>query len=315
MARVIAARRSSELTPLQDWINRSTAAGVVQAIRFDQSSAVSSWTHPDGQTSLVTRNASGGIIGDGSLKIAQPTSLLGNGGQWRIPMNTAWTSTTQGIGSTVFYAQYRIKLGTNRLTPSTGGGGFKQHIMGGYRFDSPGSSSSHSDHETVLTNYNWRGIPALYVADALGNTTEFESDNGTGQIILQNAIDNGAGISDPDLRYCRYKGSDPGHSPGCWAYVEQQWNTWYYRVKYVDYGGPGTGNEIDCYVARYGEPSYTQLWQQRNFTIGVDSTYTGGPNGFWFLPYDTGRTGSSVDTDHEYDQLILSTAPIACPVY
>jgi hypothetical protein len=85
-------------------------------------------------------------------------------------------------------------------------------------------------------------------------------------------------------------------------------------ARIADYGGAGTGNEIDIYVAFPGDTDWRHLYDNRNFRIGSDSALPNGINGVWFLPFDTGRTGAAFDTWQRYDQLIVSTQPIAVPL-
>jgi hypothetical protein len=295
-----------------DWAARSGAAGVVQAIRFATAANVTNYRHGDAMASRVVHDPTDGIIGDGCLKINVLRADGANSGNWRAPLNSAWTTDGQGFGSTELYVQYRVKLGPNRLTASNGGGGFKICNIAGYKPSCPGCSHSHTGHEIVVGNAYWRGSLLAYREHPVSGTTSFETTNSAGDIFLQTGLDRGAHITDKYQRYCLYQGG-PG-SAGCWDFEEQAWFTIYYRIKIVDYGGAGTGNAIDIYVARAGETAYTLLYNNRNFRIGSDSDYAQGVNGIWFLPYDTNRSSANYDTWHKYDQLIVSTQPIACPV-
>ena len=296
---------------LADWVARSTAAGVVQAMRFASSSNVTTYTHGDALAGNVVFDSADGIIGDGCLKINVFQADGANSGSWRIPLNAAWVTDQQGFGSSDFYVQFRMKLGPNRLTPSVNGGGFKMSILSEYKPSSPSSSGSHSSNEIVLNNNLYRGILFAYREHPVSGTTGFETDDGSGGFYLQTAVDHGAGVSDPNDRYCKYQSG--AASAGCWFLHEQEWVTVYMHVKIVDYGGAGTGNQIDVYVARAGETSYTYLFNNRDFRIGSDSNLPLGVNGLWLLPYDTARTSAANDTWHKYDQVIVSTQPIALP--
>ena len=307
------AYKPSSVTALSDWTARSTAAGVVQAKRFTQSSDVTSWTHNDGTQSFCSLDSTDGIIGDGCLKITIPSTQGNATGQWRVPLNSAWVTDGNGFGNQEWYWQYRVKLGPHRLD-TTDGGGFKLCNIAGYIPSSPGSSKSHTSHEVVIGNgFNQRGILYAYREHPISGTTPFETTDGNGDIHLQTAVDHGAGVADKYQRYCLYQGGNA--SAGCWFYTEQEWFTVYGRLKILDYGGSGTGNEIDLYVQRAGELAWTQLYNNRNFAIGSDSEYPNGQNGIWFLNYDTNRTSGPFDTWCKYDQLIVSTQQIALPAY
>lgn len=304
------------VTALQDWTARSTSAGVVQALRFGGAATnVTAYRHADldGTSVNVVWDNADGIVGDGCLRINVPRTASANSGNWRAPMSAAWTTDGQGFGSTPFYVQFRVKLGASRLTPSVNGGGFKCSIFGQYLISSPSSSGSHSNNEIMpVGNAFWRSSLLAYRSDSGINTTSFETTDGNGDVHFQTAVDHGAGIADKFARYCLYQSGNA--SSGCWFFNEQEWFTVYARVHIVNYGGnPGTGNEIDIYVARDGETSYTPLYNNRNFDIGSDSNLPLGVNGVWFLPYDTNRTSASYDTWQKYDELLVSTQPIACP--
>lgn len=310
----------SSSSALSDWTARSTAPGVVQAVRFNSAANVTNWTHPDGNQSLVVQNPTDGIIGDGCLQINQPASLS-NGGQWRIPLNSAWTTDGSGFGTGVdYYVQYRCKLGPNRLTPANGdqngqSGGFKLNILGGYIFSSPGSSSSDIDCEIVCTNPAWINLPVVYNHDIGQDVQRFQRTI-AGYTSQQDAIDHGASITDPFQRYCLYENESSPTSPGCWFFVEQQWFTVYIHVKIAVFDtNPGTGNVLQMYVARQGETKYTQLFQENDFQQTSDSSAPKGNQALWLLPYDSHRTNASYSTYQAYDQVIVSTQPIACPQF
>lgn len=301
---------ASNMSAASDWAARSTAAGVVQAIRFASSASVTSYTHSGASSVNVVHDPADGVIGDGCLRINVPSTAGADSGAWRAPLNAAWTADGQGFGASEFYIQYRVKFGANRLTPSSGGGGFKVMNLAEYKFSSPNSSQSHTGNEIVMNNGYWYGVPLMYREHPSTGPTDLNFVDGNG-IHLQTAVDNGAGVSDPYARYCLYQSGSA--SAGCYPWYVNEWLTIYLRLKIVSYGGSGAGNELDMYIARDGETNYTQLQNFRDFVIGSDSAVPNGVNGIWFLPYDTNRTSASYDTYHKYDQLIVSTQPIACP--
>lgn len=327
------ALQGGALTALQDWINRSTASGVIQAIRFDQSSAVTNWTHSDGSTSLVTRNATGGIIGDGSLKIDQPNTLNGNGGQWRIPLDSSWTGgggQSQGMGTSQdIYIQFRVKYGTNWLTPSTGGGGKKTCIVGGYTFNSPNSSSSDIDSEFVITNENNRGYPWFYhhaTGQSVDRSEEWEPSGVPGYPFghyIQPEVDHGSGFADSADRYSIYENGGTPVSPGVILNVEGVWWTFLIRLNIVSFTEDNVfkaGNIAELDYAPAGATAYTALSHRHGFAqsssdIGGTHDASNGPQALWLLPYDTGRTGSATSFSVEYDQVIVSRNRPAVPVY
>lgn len=291
---------------LADWVARSTAAGVTQAIRFDTLANVNNYRHIDGDEGHISRNATGGILGDGCLHFDIPTTLGTDTGAWRCPMNTAWNTDGQGFGTADVYIQYRMKLGTNGLVAA--GDAKKFSIFGEYKFSSPNSSSSHTSNELVIFNINNYGILAAY-RDTASGATQLDRVDGAG-IHLQPAIDHGSGID--NNRYCLYNSG--AASAGCNFLVEQEWFTVYVHYKLANQNSPGTGNIFNLYIAHAGDTSYTQLHDLTTWAINADASVPLGPNAVWLLPYDTNRVSGSFNTDQEYDQLIVSTQPIACPI-
>jgi hypothetical protein len=298
---------------LQDWINRSTATGVVMATRFTQTSHVTSWTHNDGTQDHLEFRSTGGIIGDGCMRINVLPTDGPSSGQWRRPLNDSWTTNgNSGIQSEDYYIQFRCRFGPDRLTPSVNGGGNKLCIVGGYNYTSPNSSHSNVDSEVVVTNPDWLEIPIVYNHNAGQQVQRFQSGVGGFSTTQQPARDRGTSFSGLD-RYCVYQNSSNPTSPGCWFFEEEEWFTVYMHLKQNTPGG-SSGNRLELYVARDGETSYSRLFDETNFAWALDSTDAPrGLVGLWLLPYDTNRTSGTVTTYQEYDQVIVSTQPIACP--
>ena len=324
---------STSQAALADWAARSTAPGVVQAIRFNNSANVTNWTHPDENTDLVTWNQTDGIIGDGCMQINQPTTLNGNGGQWRIPLNASWTSgggQSQGFGTGVdWYVQFRCKFGPNRLQPSINGGGNKTCIIGGYTFASPSSSHSDIDCEFVITNPSWQSYPFFYHhADGqiVDQGSIWQPDApppyDTYGHVIQTAVDHGASFTDPAQRYSLYEDETTPRSPGVVLYSEGVWYTHYFHFNIALYEDTVTNpsNTAQMWFTPYGTTTYQPLFTCTGFAQasgsdpGQSDDAPNGPQALWLLPYDTNRSGSVYNTYQSYDQVIVSTQPIACPL-
>lgn len=318
---------------LADWLARSSAAGVLRAQRFTQTTDVTNWTHNDGSQVNCSLDTSDGIIGDGCLKIAVPTTDGSTSGQWHIPLDPAWNTDGQGIGNRDLHIQFRAKLGINRLIPANGdqsggaggsygsytnvSGGFKICIIGGYKFSSPSSSSSDVNSEVVVTNPGWFNVPVVYNHNLAGGVQRFQEGAGGFGTTQQPARDRGAGFSG-DARYCVYHGpTDPSAaiSAGCWFFAENVWDTYYLYLKQQTPDG-STGNRIRLQVARAGDAGYTTLFDETNCDWPSDSTDApGGNTALWLLQYDSHRTTGNVATLAKYDQVITSTSPIAFPAF
>jgi hypothetical protein len=311
---------SSDL--LQDWVDRSTAAGVVQAIRFtDGTTYFNKPVHigNDSKSVNVVFNSSGGIIGDGCLRINVPAADAENSGAWRYKMNDSWSTDQQGFGSTDWYAQFRLKLGPNRIVNDNGTDvqGFKICNFGEYVPTNPAISRSHPDGEIVIQQYGeLSATPRSYTdnSSAGGSTTSwFETNNfpQSGDIQQQNMVDHGSGAGID--RYCLYDPSALNSmSAGCWRWMEEVWYTIYVHVKLVTANG-STGNVFEMSVAGPSDSSYTPLISYTGWLMSRDTSLPNGLNGIHLLPFKTRRDSGNVDTYHEYDQIIVSTSPIACP--
>lgn len=299
-------------TPAQDWINRSTAAGVRSFKRFSADSDVTAYQHGTGTgnaNSHVYRDTTDGILGDGCLRIdVSPGVGTSQYLSWRFPLDTTWTSVSQGIGSDHCYIQFRLKVNQGWLTASTGGGGAKVCNVAGFDPAAPNSSASFTEHEIVMNNESWGGYPRCYTRDTGGNVNHMYIPFGGADFRMQSALDNGAGVTPDSARYCLF--SD---SAGCFFFTADEWLTLLLHIKIGTYGGT-VGNEFDVWAARPTATSYTKLFENRNFEINSDATYSGGLNGIWFLPFDTGRTGHATTVTAKYDQLISSINMIAIPL-
>lgn len=303
----------------QDWLDRSTASGVTQAIRFDVSTNATSYAHPDSGQPNVVQNPTGGILGDGCLRINVPASSGSNPGAWRVPFDSSWTTDSQGFGSADYYTQFRVKFGPNRWTTDPGAsGGAKIANWSQYKQSSPGSSQSHlnsevvaqflSQTESALIGYN----DTASAGGQSSNIFDLVDYPQSGDINFQNSVDNGSGIADKFARYCLYQPGAPSNiSAGCVRFVEGVWYTIYVHQKVVTPNGT-TGNIFEMSYAGPDDTTYRPLVSLTNQLFGYDADAPNGNNGLWLLPYKTGRTSGS-ETYHEYDQVIVSTSPIACP--
>ena len=268
---------------LSDWNVR--AIGATQAIRFGGSDTnVTAYAHGDSGSPNVTWNSTGGIIGDGCLRLVRPSGSSSSA-SWRAPLNSKWTVRGEGFGIGVpFWVQYRFRLGPGRLKSNPGSAGFKISDISQYNVSSPDSSRSHTNGEVVTQNQDWRGIPLVYRDIGWTSTPPFM----------------------PDATF-RLK--------------EGVWYTIMYRFEFPMWSNTrGTGNHFQAWIARPGDTSWTTLYDVSGASaiIGTNDNddvegIPNGHNGIWFTTFETNATAYNTATWQEYDQLIVSLSQIPIP--
>lgn len=308
---------------LADWIARSTAPGVTFASDFsgpnDFVLASTNGGHVfapgmnEAVLSRVVKDTTDGLTNGCCLRIDTPAAAGANGASWMFPFNSAWTQNSDSFGASEFWIQFRFKIPASRLTLSNCGGnqrGWKWMNIAQYSPTSTSSQSfSNTAAEVVLQDTNQLGLPQAYHQDG-SSFPPFQGSAG-GQITLQTAVDRGASFSGGD-RYCHY----PSGTAGCYFFPTDEWVAFMVRLKVPSYAG-SAGNEFDLLFARRGATSWTQLFNDRDFTLGSPNSSGGGftgLNGGHFLTYETNRVNSTDDTWHRYDQVIVSTQEIALPI-
>ena len=309
---------------LQDWIDRSTGNGgdreIWNAFRFDDGTYVDDYKTAAGTSSaspLVFRRPNAGRLGDGMLEMDVPPDVgVSQYIASRFPINPAWTSVSQGIGSGDFYFQLQLEVNEAWLTDSinNGVGGNKIYNIAGFNPSSPNSSPSFTDHEIVVHNFYQENFVMAYSRLPNGNVNPlyipFTSSYGS-DFKLQSALDRGSGVTPQDARYCLYNGPTRA---GCFYILPNRIYTIYAHIKILDYGGAGTGNLFELWMADEDDEDYTKLFETHDWGCADDSEYSGGPNGVHLDPYQTGRTGGYQVVRARYDQLIMSPEPIPCPI-
>lgn len=294
---------SSVLTQAQDWINRSTAAGVVQAKRFTSSADLGNTTNgplwPNGLQSYMAVATRGGIIGDGYLRKTIPGSQGETTAHMVWPLNASWNTNGQTFGlGNKWYAQWRFVVGPTLIRDTdNNGSGLKICNIGLYNFSSFSSSSSAPDNEIVVyVNHGGYG-------GALGrlNAYRFNGD-------YDSFRDDAALLTAENQFYVR----------------EQEWIDLQIEVTVAVMGaatGASPGNTFTLKAKRAFESAWTTVFDAANFSIGTDTLH----QAFWDTGgYDTNRKAPGDDgynaADPNFnswwgtDQLIVSTSPIAAPM-
>jgi hypothetical protein len=289
-----------------DFQARCSAPGVLVCKGFDDPSAFvpAVWPNPglypggDG----VYRGTLDTTIkrsGAGSLRFAILGSTGANSaGQWRQNFGQNF-----GAGQ-VFYVQFKQRFDVNMLTlrSAFGGGGWKQVIFHDAR-------ATCAQVEITTNNQNYRGFPSMYTACGSG-LSEYNSPDGYILEYSQPYPPGSSGTTGTDY-YCNHSLlSGPAANNRCAWYQADQWMTFYYEIKIGNWGQ--SNSTLRGYVGYEGQPLKAFV-NHTAFTLNRD-TSDSFFNYLTLLAYDTGKDGRQHPTAYTwYDELIVSTQPIAVP--
>jgi len=315
----------------QDWVNRSTAAGVISATRFDTQAEVDDWVHSDSGTSYVSWDQATKISGNGSLRMDILDTAATNSGNWR-----RWLADDQrefNSGDTI-YVQYQAYMSSGyRTYDFAGGNGPKLSIVSRCAGDMDGTSCSPSGsnqfNEIVLQNTRARGILQGYNQDWEGSSPNWEVSRDTGcqngDVVFQEEVDRGVqsiGTACENDR-ARYGGlynwynsnpvaNYPDPITGAHLLPDGGWMTVYLKIVLGESSNVNTNDTVvTLSVTENGDPY--DVIVNKNIDLGP------GPpiNAIWLTPFTTSRTaqpGARPDFIVRYDELIVSTQPIAAPI-
>jgi len=220
--------------------------------------------------------------GAGSLRFEIPTHTGANAaGYWQQSMGRSF-----GEGST-FYVQFRQRFSKEMLKNKWGDTTWKQVI-----FHHQGATCA--DVELTTVQYYQAGFPTMYTS--CGAHTLYTNGGNPPTKLEQ---------GDYNCWYGKYNSKD------CFMYPADEWVTFYYQVSIGHWGQ--ADSTINAWVARDGKP-YKQWIQMPNFMLKVDhpgqdyDTVT-------LMTYMTAKSDKiDLPTAYSwYDDLIISTAPIAPP--
>jgi hypothetical protein len=295
-------------TPDSDFAARCAAPGVVKCVGFDNTTTDIVRGHnlwPDGNGTYragmdTTMKASGA----GSLRFdlpPPPHAGANIAGKW-LP------ETNDGLGklfgqNSVFYVQFRQRFSPEML-----------------------KQTWDSYYKTVLFHYNQESCAGLELTTInywLTNLATMYSD--CGARLMTTTLDGSSYTSNTPLLLqqgdykCQYGAESPAT---CFYLVANEWLTFYYKIQVGTFDQPNS--VIEAWVAREGATAYKEWTRVPNFTIGCNTdpcTQSPGKdqgfNNLMFTPYMTAlstTSGLAGVTSHVwYDELIVSTQPIAVP--
>lgn len=152
-----------------------------------------------------------------------------------------------------------------------------------------------------------------------------------------------SGLEDPQSNGPGFGLKEPGYSAtcaannpaGCWVWPENQWVTVMLHLKPGHQYGSTTlsspandgsrDTQIEMYVALPGQTSYTRIFSKLNYVWAFDDGSQNGsspsgrhPYGWTWMQFNPYTGGSqwqaqAADSWNEFDQVICSVQPIACP--
>jgi hypothetical protein len=311
----------------QDFPTRCAQPGVLKCVGFDNAADI--------PNVIGINSANFGIFpasGNAAILPTLDTTVKASGAsslKFTVPANSG--ADTSGSYFTNFSSDLSVQFGENQVfyvqwrqrftpefitTPYSGGGGWKQIILGSG--DQPGGTVyfSCTTLETVVNNNTYRGFPQMY--NSCGGSSApaffpFEEAFGQNDYKLQNAR---------PIPYCLYSQRLTSFfSPvgNCFPYVAGEWMTFQMRIQTGPRGGPLN----DVFTN-----SFVTLWMARErgaselvFNWGPYSLAAGNPvenqkyGKVWLLPYNTGKDPSATYTATAtwYDELIISRNQIADP--
>lgn len=110
---------------------------------------------------------------------------------------------------------------------------------------------------------------------------------------------------------CAY-GSDYAKNPECLKYTPDEWMTFYFKGAVGDFGQPNS--TLQAWISVKGRP-YEQWIDSPDFTLYAEGDSVGGFDSVYLTTYMTNKNSAA---DHPtayawYDELVVSTAPIAVP--
>jgi len=293
---------------LLDFQTRCAQSGVIVCQGFDVPAGIphSSGTNSgalaaNNGTSYPTQDMSIVASGAGSLRfdIPTPSGSSNPDGYWRQLTQadlTAGPGTAQLFGqNSTFYVQYRQRMTSAYITNTWGGATwFKQSIIAT-------DNSTCGQQEITTVNAYSAGHPEMYSA--------------CGADPFQDTVGSTIYLEQGDVKYtvgynCIYNSG----SGNCFHYQPDAWMTFTYKVHIGTWGQ--ANSSIEAWATVNGQPySGHQFINMQNHVLNQDGgSVPNGYNAVYLTPYWTGNySGASGPATTWYDELIISTQPIASP--
>ena len=313
----------------QDFTNRCTAAGVLACQGFDSASAFAQASSP---ASGFYYQGAGSCPTWPTACIQEDTSVFLSGGssaRWDIPTTgnsnaegnyfqsfcgaSACTSSGQAgvMGQNkTFYLQFAFRVDSNWLQnwENCCGSSPKIDIIHGVQAGGESNTCSTSE-ELTTNNVGGTGSPMMYTdcgGRALWTLTDGVTPNMGGN-------SNGYLIEQGAYSCENYKNgvAGPPYTGNCFVPVAGQWYTIYEKIQVGTWGQPNSS--VQAWIGPYGSP-LLKFINLINFPLSDDTSNS--PDGFSAITltqYMTNKTAGGTAAHVWYDELIISTNPIAAP--
>jgi hypothetical protein len=295
----------SSSTADQDFQARCGSAGVVICVGFDNTTTdIVKTKNLFPANDNVYRGALDTTVkvsGSGSLRFTLPAGFAAAN------MAGYWLS-DKGLGgnfgqNSTFYVQFQQRFSPEMFSNFQAWDSYwKQFIIFG--------SSSCGAVEISQVNFYGQGYPTMYTncgsVHMYTNLSRTSYTESTPLLLEQSA-------SDTDGYNCQYGNTfaGSGNGQGCFFYPLAKWITFYYKIHIGNWNQ--ANSTVEAWVALDGQP-YKQWINVPNMTFTYDSTINDVFKNIMFTPYMTSLSkAASVDAYTWYDELIVSTQPIAAP--
>ena len=312
----IASHAALAATPDEDFTARRNAAGVIYSNGFDSASDLSDGSvlpAADGTTqgSLFTSQKTSGASALG-FRLRAGVKVANIAGAWSKQLPRTFPA-----GSDVYF-QWRQRFDSNWIAAANGRWNSSYKIV---NFHGQSSTCQGSEYTFLAgtgdTRPNWyNNCGDSYPTSATQANNWNPISIGSGDGLLQQGSVHNHPETTPDSGYnCHYqnKFAGNGNGEGCLYLSADIWYTFYVHIRLNSYGG-SSGNNIEGYVAWDGGP-FRQFIHVTNFSwpSGRDSFINTIRLETYMTELPTRGQGASTDAYTYYDELIVSTQPIALP--
>lgn len=257
---------------------------------------------------LQTRDTSVFKTGTSALRFRWPAGVTGSNpaGDFRQLFNASFSQNSH------FYVQYSMRISPEFVSNMDfWNSNWKHHIM--YRMLGSSCAGMEITGVIAVASSSSNAVPHLYTdcgARSMWTSSDNQSwTNGTPLWQQQTAT---VGTSGYSCQYNFYT-VGTGNGTGCFFFAQHtnQWVTFYYDIQLGAWETPTS--IFKGYVAFDGGP-YLQYVNVTNMSMSFDVSASNGYTVISLLPYQTGlSTSAPVDAYMWFDDVIVSTSPIAAP--